>query len=153
MCHQTVGLIARALEVAGISTLSMSSARDITRAAWPPRSVYLDYPLGHTSGRPHQAELNSSILRDTLHAFEALSVPGAMAHLSYRWRDDDDWKDGVFAPLSKSKPESSASSAGGYADDRVARHETPQYQSTDDAETAAHLHEGEDCLVCVGIDI
>ena len=128
----------------------MSSARDITRAAWPPRAAYLDYPLGHTSGRPHQHELNLSILRDTLRAFETLQEPGSMAHLRYRWSDTDNWKDGVFAPVEKKS--SSGSDDGGYADDRVARHETPQFQSADDAAHAERLHDGEECLVCAGID-
>ena len=93
-----MGLIARAIEEAGIPTLSMSSARDITRSAWPARSVYLDYPLGHTAGRPNDPELNASIMRDTLTAFETLTEPGSMSHLRYRGADNDDWKDNVFAP-------------------------------------------------------
>ncbi|MCY3893728.1 MAG: hypothetical protein OXF65_10570 [Acidimicrobiaceae bacterium] len=145
----------------------MSSARDITRAAWPPRSVYLDYPLGHTSGKPHEPELNQQILRDTLAALENLRVPGSMAHLPYRWSDSDRWKDRVFAPSTKAEElpecavptgdgsaEASAESSGngGYEDDRVERHPTPQYQSEDDAAAARASHDGEECLVCAGID-
>ena len=77
----------------------MSSARDITRSAWPARSVYLDYPLGHTAGQPNKPQLNEAIMRDTLAAFESLSEPGSMAHLPYRWADTDDWKDKVFAQV------------------------------------------------------
>ena len=116
-----MGLIARAIEEAGIPTLSMSSARDITRSAWPARSVYLDYPLGHTAGRPNDPELNASIMRDTLTAFEALTEPGAMSHLSYRWSDNDDWKDKVFAPVDTAD---SSEQSSEYEDDRVARHDT-----------------------------
>lgn len=141
----------------------MSSARDITRAAWPPRSVYLDYPLGHTSGKPHQPELNLQILRDTFAAFENLGVPGSMAHLPYRWSDTDRWKDRVFAPSTKAEdlPECATpdggdtqgdTASGGYEDDRTERHPTPQYQTDDDAEAARLSHDGEECLVCAGID-
>ena len=141
----------------------MSSARDITRAAWPPRSVYLDYPLGHTSGKPHEPELNLQILRDTFAAFENLGVPGSMAHLPYRWSDTDRWKDKVFAPSTKAAdlPECATpdggeaqqdTASGSYEDDRVARHPTPQYQTEDDAAAARLSHDGEDCLVCAGID-
>jgi hypothetical protein len=148
-----VGLIARAIEAAGIATLSLSSARDITRAAWPPRSAYLDFPLGHTSGRPHQPELNTSILRDTMAAFESLGEPGSMAHLSYRWSDTDGWKDRVFAPSSKSADEGPTSDGGSdYGDDRVARHSTPQFQTDADEQAALAEHDGEECLVCAGID-
>ncbi len=127
----------------------MSSARDITRSARPTRSVYLDYPLGHTAGRPNQRELNASIMRDTLSAFESLTEPEAMAHLDYRWSDNDDWKDKVFAPV---EPSESAGESSEYDDDRVARHETPQYQNEDDHAAAARTHDSEECLVCAGID-
>ncbi len=137
----------------------MSSARDITRAAWPPRSVYLDYPLGHTSGRPHEPELNQQILRDTLAAFENLRVPGSMAHLPYRWSDSDRWKDRVFAPSTKAEelpecavPTGEAAATATYDDDRVERHPTPQYQTDEDAAAARVSHDGEECLVCAGID-
>lgn len=137
----------------------MSSARDITRAAWPPRSVYLDYPLGHTSGRPHEPELNQQILRDTLAAFENLRVPGSMAHLPYRWSDSDRWKDRVFAPSTKAEelpecavPTGEAAATATYDDDRVERHPTPQYQTAEDAAAARVSHDGEECLVCAGID-
>ncbi len=141
----------------------MSSARDITRAAWPPRSVYLDYPLGHTSGKPHEPELNLQILRDTFAAFENLGVPGSMAHLPHRWSDTDRWKDKVFAPSTKSEdlPECATpdggdtqgdTASGDYEDDRTERHPTPQYQTDDDAEAARLSHDGEECLVCAGID-
>ncbi|WP_419916059.1 hypothetical protein [Candidatus Poriferisodalis sp.] len=137
----------------------MSSARDITRAAWPPRAAYLDYPLGHTSGRPHEPGLNLQILRDTLAAFENLRVPGSMAHLPYRWSDSDRWKDRVFAPSTKAEelpecavPTGEAAATATYDDDRVERHPTPQYQSEDDAAAARASHDGEECLVCAGID-
>ncbi|HCG69701.1 MAG TPA: glycine reductase, partial [Gammaproteobacteria bacterium] len=48
---QSVGLIARALEAAGIATICLSSARSITESVGAPRAVYLDYPLGQTAGR------------------------------------------------------------------------------------------------------
>ena len=69
MCHQTVGLIARQAEAAGIPTLSLSCARDITAAVNPPRATYLDWPLGHTSGRPHDGTGNTAVMRATLAAF------------------------------------------------------------------------------------
>lgn len=141
-----MGLIARQLEAAGIPTVSLSSAYDITRAVNPPRAVYLDYPLGHTSGRVEQAELNRDIVHHALTAFHELQEPGSMIHLPYRWSESDDWKDGVMR--------SKTSSKGGVEteDDRVARLPTPQYQLESDAEAAAASHDGQTCLVCAGVD-
>ena len=61
-----MGLIAREIEARGIPTLSMTSALSITKAANPPRAAYLDFPLGHTAGKPHQPLLNRAIVRDAL---------------------------------------------------------------------------------------
>ncbi len=145
MCHQTVGLIARQLEAAGIPTVSLTSARDITAAANPPRAVFLDFPLGHTSGRVGQPELNRSIVRSALEALH-LTEPGQIVDLPHVWADTDDWKDGVMRVQTSSSGETSTE------DDRVARHDTPQYQAEADADAAAATHEGETCEVCAGID-
>ncbi|HEC09010.1 MAG TPA: hypothetical protein ENI86_05500 [Acidimicrobiales bacterium] len=144
-----MGLIARQLEAAGIPTVCLTSARDITRAVNPPRAAFLDFPLGHTSGRPHQPELNREIVSDALRAFEVLTVPGSMLHLRYHWADDDSWKDGVMRPASDTGEDASGAKA---ADDRVERFDTPQYQCDADAEAAEASHGSADCMVCAGID-
>ena len=149
MCHQTVGLIARQAEAAGIATLSMSSARDITAAVNPPRAVFLDWPLGHTAGRPQQPVQNAAVMRATLTAFETAATPGTIVDLDVPWADDDDWKDLVMRP----RPSSGSSAASETAaDERIARSPTPQYQTAIDATAAATHHAGQECLVCAGID-
>jgi D-proline reductase (dithiol) PrdB len=54
-CHQSVGLIARAIEALGIPTIALTSCRDITVKVRPPRACFLDYPLGNNAGIPHDA--------------------------------------------------------------------------------------------------
>lgn len=122
-----MGLIAREIERRGIPTLSMSSARSITRAANPPRAVYLDFPLGHTAGKPHDPVGNRAILRAALGAFETIDRPGQIVDLPFEWRDDDAWKDAVMRPRAKGE---------GHADQRVERWDTPQYQCDDDRRQA-----------------
>lgn len=146
MCHQTVGLIARLAEANGIPTLSMSSAHDITTAVNPPRATFLDWPLGHTSGRPHQPASNATVMRATLAAFERIDAPGTIVDLGVPWTDDDDWKDRVMRPRPKAANDTAV------VDDRVERWPTPQYQSAADAEAAATRHGTQDCAVCAGID-
>ena len=137
-----MGLIARAIEAAGIRTLSMTSALSITRAVNPPRAAYLDYPLGHTSGKAHEPELNRAILIDALAALDELSEPGSVKHLPYRWRDDDAWKDRVMRPdLDKQ--------ASKHDDDRVERFDTPQWQLDGDRLAAEAAGE---CETCVSVD-
>ena len=115
-----MGLVARHLEAAGIPTLCMSSALDITRAVNPPRAAFLDFPLGHTTGKPGRPELQRQILSDALLSFPEMTVPGSVRMLPYRWSDDEGWKEKAFAE----------------GDDRLPRHDTPQYQDEDDRRRA-----------------
>ncbi len=96
----------------------MASALDIIEAGRPPRAVFLDYPLGHTAGRPFDRDDQRAILRDALAAFEAIETPGAIERLEYRWADSDDWK------------QSDADASTG--DSRAPRGTEPQYQTEAD---------------------
>jgi hypothetical protein len=105
----------------------MTSALDITRSVNPPRAAFLDYPLGHTTGKPGEPELQFAILRDALAALETLAEPGLVEMLPFRWSEDEAWKKTAFA--------------GG--DDRLPRHDSPQYQCEEDRRLA-----DESCAVC-----
>jgi hypothetical protein len=81
----------------------MTSALDITRAVNPPRAVFLNYPLGHQTGKPHQPELQRQIVRESMQAFETITEPGTIVHLSHVWDPNDrtweetDYTDGFLA--------------------------------------------------------
>jgi D-proline reductase (dithiol) PrdB len=63
MCNQSVGLIQRAIEYAGITTVSISLLREITEKVQPPRALFVPYPLGHPLGEPDDVELQTRIIR------------------------------------------------------------------------------------------
>jgi len=111
-----VGLVARHAEAAGIPTLCMTSALSITRSVAPPRAAFLDYPLGHTTGKPHEPELQRRILVEALSSFGTMTAPGSMKDLPFRWSEDEEWKAKAFAE----------------GDDRTPRHDVPQYQDEED---------------------
>lgn len=95
----------------------MSSAYSITAAVNPPRAVFVDFPLGHTAGKPHDKGLQRRIMIDTLSALDGIQTPGTIRTLPYRWSDDEAWKqDAAPSP----------------SDDRVTRHAEPQYQYPED---------------------
>ncbi len=99
MCHQSVGLIVRAAEEAGIPTILVSSARDITGAVKPPRAVFVNFPLGHQTGKPFERELQMNIIKDAFAALTSIREPGAIVDLPYRWKEgDDSWEDEVLRP-------------------------------------------------------
>src|SRR5947209_4233590 len=63
MCHQSVGLIQRAIEYAGITTVSISLLREITERIQPPRALFAPFPLGYPLGEPNNPELQKRIMR------------------------------------------------------------------------------------------
>jgi hypothetical protein len=58
MCHQSVELIQRAIEYAGMSTVSLSVLREITEKVRPSRALFVPYLLGE----PNNAELQTRII-------------------------------------------------------------------------------------------
>ena len=117
----------------------MSSAWSITSAVNPPRAVYLDFPLGHTAGKPHDYALQRRILREALEALATIDTPGTIRRLPYRWSEDDTWKDGVRRPHAGES----------IADDRVKRLPDPQYQDDEDRIAAEAALEQGGCPGCV----
>ena len=73
MCHQTVGLLAGEIERRGIATTSVSTLREVTAKVRPPRALFVPFSLGYPLGRPHDADLQTRILRA---AFALLLDPG-----------------------------------------------------------------------------
>ena len=118
-----MGLIAREIESRGIPTVSLTSALSITSSVNPPRAVFLDFPLGHTAGRPHDEELQDAIVEAALVAFETMEKPGSIDRLPFHWADDDVWKDSVM------RPRSGGAEGREHRDDRSERSGEPQYQS------------------------
>ena len=91
-----MSLVARYLEANGIPTVVLSSARDITASAFPPRAVFVNYPLGNTSGRPYDPENQTQIVREALRVLEQASEPGQIVDTPYRWSNDDSWVERVY---------------------------------------------------------
>ena len=123
------------LEAGGIPTLCMSSALSITQSVKPPRAVFVDFPLGHTSGKPLAPAEQDALLERTLSAFETITTPGEIRVFDDCWGEDDDWKLPLLAPGT---------------DSRTDRQDQPQYQSEDDARrAAAALVSGDGCPSCI----
>ena len=92
-----MGLIAREIEAAGIPTIAMTSAWDITAAVVPPRSVYVHHPLGHTAGSPEDPERQRALVRAALEiGFGARR--GEILQLPFRWEGDPTWEERAYTP-------------------------------------------------------
>ncbi len=128
--------------------MSLTSARSITERANPPRAVFVDLPLGHTTGAPNDPVGQRQLLTDALAAGFAISGPGQIVDLPFRWIDDD-WKG---APLSWSRRAQSDGSSGSDAGDtRTSRSDQPFYYDPADEQAAGEISWDDQCKVCLGI--
>ena len=75
MCNQSVGLIQRAIEYAGITTVSISLLREITEKLRPPRALFVPYPLGYPLGEPNNPLLQLRIMRTAFDLLPRTGVP------------------------------------------------------------------------------
>ena len=93
-CHQTIGLLARVFEREGLTTVTVTGARDITERVRPPRAAWLDFPLGNSLGRPNEPEEQRAICLDVLRLATSEAAPGTIADLDYVWPDPT-WEDRI----------------------------------------------------------
>jgi hypothetical protein len=85
-----VGLVARVIEEAGIPTVVVSTGRDLSAQVKPPRTVFVNFPMGNPFGRPGDRDMQRAILRDALGALATMASGGALSDLPYEWGEPFD---------------------------------------------------------------
>lgn len=105
----------------GIPTVTLTSALDVTQRARPPRSAFLNFPLGNQVGPPDQPDLQRAILRDALALLASVTEPGEIVELPYEWPEAG-WQAGVVATykeeaatVSRQRVESEFDAGGNFA--------------------------------------
>ncbi|HMH50653.1 MAG TPA: hypothetical protein VK548_10500 [Candidatus Acidoferrum sp.] len=68
-------MLARALEVEGVATTSISMVREHTEKVKPPRALFVPFPYGHALGRPNDPELQHRVLKAALDLLAAPAGP------------------------------------------------------------------------------
>ncbi len=76
LCHQTLGIIARGIEQAGIPTMMLSVAPQISDKVRPPRTAYYTGEFGSVAGNPNWREHQLRILDEALRWTETFDQPG-----------------------------------------------------------------------------
>jgi D-proline reductase (dithiol) PrdB len=84
LCNQSVALVQRVIEHAGIITISISLNRTITLKVKPPRAIYPGFMLGHPMGRPHDIEFQCRVIKDVLQKLYTMKEPGTLLGIDYR---------------------------------------------------------------------
>ncbi len=73
------------VEEAGIPTVVVSTGRDLSAQVRPPRTVFVNFPMGNPFGKPFDKFQQRTILIDALHALESISCGGEIIDLPYEW--------------------------------------------------------------------
>jgi len=92
VCHQTLSLAARMLEVNGIATVVMGCAKDIVEHVGVPRFLFSDFPLGNAAGRPRDPASQDATLELALALLEAAPAARTTVQSPLRWSEDASWK-------------------------------------------------------------
>ncbi len=80
-----MGLVARVVEETGIPTVTVSTGRDITALVKPPRSLFVNFPMGNTFGHAKDTAMQTKILREALAFAATATEPGVLVDLPLEW--------------------------------------------------------------------
>lgn len=76
LCHQTMSLVARSIERAGIPTMVLAVDKSIPEMVRPPRAAYYSGEFGSVAGKPDWKEYQLRILDESLRWIETFDQPG-----------------------------------------------------------------------------
>ena len=76
LCHQSVALAARAIEAAGIPTMTLCVDRDVMETVRAPRAAFYKGEFGSVAGRPLWPEHQRRVLDEALRWMEPIDQPG-----------------------------------------------------------------------------
>ncbi|HEX2271212.1 MAG TPA: glycine/sarcosine/betaine reductase selenoprotein B family protein [Pyrinomonadaceae bacterium] len=76
LCHQSIGLVARALELDGIPTMTLAVVKEVVESVRPPRVALYDGDIGSVAGQPGWPEHQRRILDEALRLIEPMDQAG-----------------------------------------------------------------------------
>ena len=76
LCHQSMGLAARAIEMAGIPPITLAVDRATIERVRPPRAGYYQGDFGSVVGKPNWPEHQRRVLDEALRWIEPMGQPG-----------------------------------------------------------------------------
>jgi D-proline reductase (dithiol) PrdB len=91
VCHQSISLMARALEENGIPTVVMGAAKDIVEHCGVPRFLFSDFPLGNAAGRPYDVASQDATLELALRVLESAPGPRTTVQNPLKWPGPATW--------------------------------------------------------------
>jgi len=92
VCHQSVAIAAHRLETAGIPTVIMGCAKDITEYVGVPRLLFNDLPLGNAAGIPHDLAAQHLVAKMAVDLLDTATAPRTTQQSPLTWPGAADWK-------------------------------------------------------------
>jgi hypothetical protein len=83
-----VGLVSRAIEAAGIPTVTLNMIWVYQRVVGMPRVAAIEHPFGRPYGDVADADGQRAVLEAALEVVETASEPGEVRHLPFRWHEE-----------------------------------------------------------------
>lgn len=80
-----MGLVCRLLEERGIATTYIATGRDLTELVKPPRSLFVNHPMGNNFGRPGDVSMQTDILRTALGLVHGVEQAGTLRDYPSDW--------------------------------------------------------------------
>jgi D-proline reductase (dithiol) PrdB len=77
--------VQRAIEEAGIPTIIIAALPPVVKQTGTPRAVAPRVPMGANAGQPHNIEMQTGIVKDTLAQLEILQSAGKIIPLPYEY--------------------------------------------------------------------
>ncbi len=93
-----MGLVARVVEQSCIPTVTVSTGRDITALVRPPRSLFVNFPMGNTFGRAGDSATQTKILRAALDFATTATEPGVLFDWPEPWDGPFEYFAGETSP-------------------------------------------------------
>ena len=96
--------MARYLEEAGFSTVTLTMTPEFNRLVGMPRVAGIEYPFGRPIGNADDREGQRAVLLAALSVFEKASGPGVIFPLPFTWPEDPrkvDWQPPEPSPIIK----------------------------------------------------
>jgi D-proline reductase (dithiol) PrdB len=78
LCHQSVSLVARAVEQAGIPTMTLAVDKEVVQSVRPPRAAFYEGKFGSVAGLPNWPEHQRRVLDEALRLIEPMDQPGIL---------------------------------------------------------------------------
>lgn len=83
-------MLARTFEAAGLSVALVTMMPYWSERLGVPRTVGVEFPYGHTLGRPGDRDMQMGVIRAALDLLAEAKAPGEIRELDYAWPQDFD---------------------------------------------------------------